>query len=159
MSHQSGGSNGAAKVLPRMQLHQGELLKIGGAHDPLSARLVERAGFPAVWLSGFCASAAYLGMPDANLLTMSESTQLAARVATSVGVPVLGVMLSVTTPVKPVATLPKVSCAMTTGWFPKAVPAREVFGETLKIRSVAALVILNGVLVVLVSVLLLAIKV
>src|SRR6185369_9125807 len=78
-----------AAVAPRLRLQPGRLLKVGGAHDPLSARLVERAGFPAVWLSGFCMSASYLGMPDVNLLSMSESTDIARRVAGSVNIPVI----------------------------------------------------------------------
>ena len=78
-----------APIAPRLKLDPDRLLKVGGAHDPLSARLVERAGFPAVWLSGFCVSASYLGMPDSNLLTMSESTDVARRVAAAVTIPVI----------------------------------------------------------------------
>lgn len=87
MSASTDGSTAPAS--PRIRLHPEKLLKIGGAHDPLSARLVERAGFPAVWLSGFCMSATYLGMPDVNLLSMSESTDVARRVAGSVRIPVI----------------------------------------------------------------------
>ena len=39
------------------------------AHDGLSARLIERAGFPFMFMSGFCVSASQLGMPDAGLMS------------------------------------------------------------------------------------------
>ena len=89
MSGKTEQSLTAVHVAPRIKLNPSQLLKIGGAHDPLSARLVERAGFPAVWLSGFCVSATYLGMPDVNLLSMSESADVARRVAASVNIPVI----------------------------------------------------------------------
>lgn len=79
----------AAPGTSRLTLTPGRLLKVGGAHDALSARLVERAGFPAIWLSGFCVSSTFLGMPDVNLLTMSESTDVARRVCTAVNTPVI----------------------------------------------------------------------
>ena len=43
-----------------------------GAHNGLSARLAERAGFDALWASGFEISASH-AVPDANILTMSEN--------------------------------------------------------------------------------------
>ena len=39
------------------------------AHDALSASLIERAGFKAGFMSGFCVSAARLAMPDAGLIS------------------------------------------------------------------------------------------
>ena len=41
-------------------------------HDGLSARLIERAGFPFAFMSGFCVSAARLGAPDAGLISFAE---------------------------------------------------------------------------------------
>lgn len=40
--------------------------------DGLSARMIEAAGFPAAFMSGFCASGARLGAPDAGLLSYGE---------------------------------------------------------------------------------------
>src|SRR5580765_7410239 len=51
-----------------------------GAHDALSAKLAEEAGFDAVWASGFCISAAS-AMPDANILTMSETLDAVRRMS------------------------------------------------------------------------------
>ena len=49
-----------------------------GAFDPLAARLVEEAGFAAVYMTGFGTSAALLGRPDVGLLTMTEMAGNAA---------------------------------------------------------------------------------
>lgn len=43
------------------------------AHDGLSARLIERAGFKFMFMSGFCVSASQLGMPDAGLMSCATS--------------------------------------------------------------------------------------
>jgi len=60
-----------------------------GAYDALSARLVERAGFPAVYLTGFGASASLLGRPDVGLLSFAEMAGHARRLVQAVGVPVI----------------------------------------------------------------------
>jgi len=73
----------------RLQLEPGKFLRIGGAHDALSAVLLEQAGFPAVWVSGFGVSAAQFAMPDLNLVTMTESVEATRRIAESVNVPVI----------------------------------------------------------------------
>ncbi|MCX4807853.1 isocitrate lyase/phosphoenolpyruvate mutase family protein [Streptomyces sp. NBC_01214] len=59
----------------RERLASGRLLRIPGAINPYSARLVQEAGFDAVYLSG-AVLAADLGLPDIGLTT---STELAAR--------------------------------------------------------------------------------
>ena len=43
-----------------------------GAYDPLSARLVEQAGFPAVYITGAGVAINRLGVPDIGLTTMTE---------------------------------------------------------------------------------------
>ena len=60
-----------------------------GAYDALSARLVEQAGFEAVYMTGFGTSASLLGRPDIGLLTMSEMVDNARRIVGAVGVPVI----------------------------------------------------------------------
>ena len=49
----------------------GRLASVMSAHNPLSARLAELAGFDGVWASGFELSAAY-GLPDASLLSFTQ---------------------------------------------------------------------------------------
>src|SRR6478672_9941682 len=57
-----------------------ELIVAPGAYDCLSARLIEAAGFPAVYMTGFGTAAAYLGRPDVGLLGMSEMVDNARRI-------------------------------------------------------------------------------
>ena len=59
-----------------------------GAHNGLSARLVEEAGFHAVWASGFEISASH-AVPDANILTMSEALAAARGIHEACGLPVI----------------------------------------------------------------------
>ncbi len=74
----------------RSLLHNQEgVILVGGAHDAISARLIERAGYDAIWTSGFGISTAYLGMVDAGLLTLTEHAQIARNIATVVSLPVL----------------------------------------------------------------------
>jgi 2-methylisocitrate lyase-like PEP mutase family enzyme len=59
-----------------------------GAYDCLTARIVQDAGYPAVYMTG-AGTAASLGYPDYGLLTMSEMAGNAARIAATVTVPVI----------------------------------------------------------------------
>lgn len=59
-----------------------------GAYDCITARVIERAGFPAVYMSGG-SSAACLGFPDYGLVTMTEMVDNAGRIAASVKLPVI----------------------------------------------------------------------
>jgi 2-methylisocitrate lyase-like PEP mutase family enzyme len=65
-----------------------ELVVAPGAYDALSARLVEQAGFPAVYMTG-AGTAAALGYPDYGLLTMTEMAENLGRIARAVGIPVI----------------------------------------------------------------------
>ena len=73
----------------RALLDSGQTIVAPGAFDPLSARLVEEAGFPAVYMTGFGTSAALIGRPDVGLLTMTEMAGNAGRIAASVDIPVI----------------------------------------------------------------------
>src|SRR6266568_559680 len=74
----------------RALLDSGQMIVAPGAFDPLSARLVEEAGFPAVYMTGFGTSAALIGRPpDVGLLTMTEMAGNAGRIAACVDVPVI----------------------------------------------------------------------
>ena len=78
---------GAARL--RALLDSGETIVAPGAFDPLSARLVEETGFPAVYMTGFGTSAALIGRPDVGLLTMTEMAGNAGRIAACVDIPVI----------------------------------------------------------------------
>jgi 2,3-dimethylmalate lyase len=60
-----------------------------GCYDPLGARLIEEAGFPAVYMTGFGTAAGRLGRPDVGLLTLPEMVDNARRIVQAVGVPVI----------------------------------------------------------------------
>jgi 2-methylisocitrate lyase-like PEP mutase family enzyme len=60
-----------------------------GAFNALFARLIEEAGFDAVYLSGAGVANALLGRPDLGLVTMSEMVMVAERICDVVGVPVI----------------------------------------------------------------------
>lgn len=60
-----------------------------GAYDALSARLIEAAGFPCVYMTGFGTAASMLGRPDIGLVTGTEMVDNARRIVGAVGVPVV----------------------------------------------------------------------
>lgn len=64
---------------------------VPGAYDTLTARLVQLAGFDAVYLTGGGFSRAS-GYPDVGLLTMTEITQWVARTVEAVEIPVIADM-------------------------------------------------------------------
>lgn len=72
----------------RALLHADQPIVLAGAHDALSARLVEEAGFEAVWASGFEISASR-GVPDASLLTMTDMLEAARHMDAAVAVPIV----------------------------------------------------------------------
>jgi 2-methylisocitrate lyase-like PEP mutase family enzyme len=78
---------GAARL--RALLDSGQTIVAPGAFDPLAARLVEEAGFPAVYMTGFGTSAALIGRPDVGLLTMTEMADNAGRITACVDIPVI----------------------------------------------------------------------
>jgi len=49
-----------------------EILVLPGAHDPLSAKMIEQVGFKALVLGGYSATASRLGKPDISYLSMHE---------------------------------------------------------------------------------------
>ena len=76
-------------ALLRSLLRRPGLVPMVGAHDALSARLIEAAGFPLVWSSSFAVSAAQRAMPDVNLLTMTENLETARYINDAVSIPVI----------------------------------------------------------------------
>jgi len=62
---------------------------VPGCYDAMSAKVLERAGFPAVYMTGYGTSLALLGLPDAGLATMSEMHLNARYIANAVRVPVI----------------------------------------------------------------------
>src|SRR6185503_12021299 len=64
-------------------------IRVVGAPNALAARLIERSGCEAVYLSGAVLSAGVLGLPDVGLFTLSELAQHTAYLSRSVNLPVI----------------------------------------------------------------------
>ena len=64
-----------------------EILIMPGAHDALTARIIQQAGFKAVTMGGYSASATLLGQPDVSLLSFTEMADCYRRVAALVDIP------------------------------------------------------------------------
>ncbi|WP_329404235.1 isocitrate lyase/PEP mutase family protein [Streptomyces melanogenes] len=73
----------------RTLLEGREIVLAPGAPDSITARLVEAAGFPAVYMTGFGATASRLGMPDIGLLSQTEMTEHARNMTRAVAIPVI----------------------------------------------------------------------
>jgi methylisocitrate lyase len=72
----------------RSLMESREITMIPGVADALGAKLAVSAGFKAVFLSGYAASATLLGAPDVGLLTMTEMAECARRIVGAVEIPV-----------------------------------------------------------------------
>src|SRR3954454_23455753 len=73
----------------RELLAAGEPVVAPGAYDALSARLIEQAGFAAVYMTGFAAAASLLGRADSRVLSFAEMGAHARRLVQAVDVPVI----------------------------------------------------------------------
>ena len=73
----------------RQILKSGRTIWTAGAYDALSALLIERAGFDAVFTTGFGVSASHLGQPDVELYTMTENLGVVRNIASAVKKPVI----------------------------------------------------------------------
>ncbi len=76
----------------RRQITSRQTIWAAGAYDVLSARIIEEAGFDAVFTSGFGISASLLGQPDSGLYTMAENVAVVRNVAKAVSKPVIADM-------------------------------------------------------------------
>jgi methylisocitrate lyase len=78
----------AKRVAFRAALASGELQRVPGAFNPLSARLIERHGFDGVYISGAVLSAD-LGLPDIGLTTLTEVAGRSHQIARMTNLPAL----------------------------------------------------------------------
>ena len=62
---------------------------IPGVFNALTAKIAERLGYPAVYLSGGALSAGWAGVPDIGLLTLTEFTEQVAVLARATSLPLL----------------------------------------------------------------------
>jgi 2,3-dimethylmalate lyase len=64
-------------------------IELPGCYDVLSAMILERAGFPAVFMSGYGVAASFLGNPDIGLTSLVETSLLAKNISRSIRVPLV----------------------------------------------------------------------
>jgi 2-methylisocitrate lyase-like PEP mutase family enzyme len=79
----------AVRTTLRQLVNRKNGLVVPGAYDGISARLVERTGFPAVYMSGYGTSASRLGLPDLGYAGLAEMADHARNLATAVGIPLI----------------------------------------------------------------------
>jgi 2-methylisocitrate lyase-like PEP mutase family enzyme len=70
-------------------LAENPIIQVPGAYDVMSARLIEQAGCPVVYLSGLANEASDLGYPDLGFATASEVIRRASTIARAVEAPVM----------------------------------------------------------------------
>ena len=73
----------------RQLISQPILLLPPGAYDAWSARLIEKAGFPVVYMTGYGVSASAIGQPDIGLLTMTEMVNVARNMVNAINIPLI----------------------------------------------------------------------
>lgn len=73
----------------RKRLSEKEILIAPGAYDALTAKIIEKTGFDAVYMTGYGTSASMLGRPDVGLLTMSEMVRRAANIVETINIPLI----------------------------------------------------------------------
>jgi len=90
-SEQRGSVNAADEKRARLRagLHAERPVVAVGAHDALTAQLVESYGFDAVWISGFGVATMAHALPDLNLTTMTETLDAAVKADRATELPVV----------------------------------------------------------------------
>ncbi|QQS10604.1 MAG: isocitrate lyase/PEP mutase family protein [Rhodospirillales bacterium] len=73
------GSEKAAAL--RERLRRGEFVQAPGVYDGISARIADRMGFPALYMTGYGVTASALGLPDAGLASYRDMVERAAMIA------------------------------------------------------------------------------
>src|SRR5258708_20046077 len=81
-------SNVKARAL-RERLAKGEFILAPGIYDGISARVADKMGFPALYMTGYGATASMLGLPDAGLATYSDMVGRAEMICSVVETPLI----------------------------------------------------------------------
>ena len=72
----------------RKKFEGNSIIKVGGAFDVMSAKLVENSGFDAIWSGSFAISATH-ALPDASILTMTEFFDAASSMSSACEIPII----------------------------------------------------------------------
>ena len=79
--------NDGADIL-HSKFKQNKILRVAGAFDAMSAKLVETNNFDAIWAGSFAISATH-ALPDASILTMTEFLSVASNMTDACSIPVI----------------------------------------------------------------------
>lgn len=79
---------GKGKII-KEYINKKKILVAPGAFNSISAKMVEQAGFPAVYMTGYGAAANLLGGPDVGLLSMSEMVRHLKYMSEAVNIPII----------------------------------------------------------------------
>ncbi len=74
----------------RSLLEGNEFIRMPCCFDALSAKLIEQAGYPLSFMSGFAVSASRLGLPDTGLISYGEMQAQGQTICTAVNLPIIG---------------------------------------------------------------------
>src|SRR6185312_16242834 len=80
--------NAKARAL-REKLAKGEFILAPGIYDGISARVADRMGFAALYMTGYGATASMLGLPDAGLATYSDMVGRAEMICSVIDTPLI----------------------------------------------------------------------
>lgn len=70
-------------------LHAKEIVVAPGAHDVMTAKIIEKVGFDMAYMTGYGTAASTLGKPDIGLLCMSEMLDRARKLASATNIPIV----------------------------------------------------------------------
>jgi len=73
----------------RKAIMERRAVAVPGCHDALSAKVIEKAGFEAIQISGYGLAGSYLGKPDVGLVRMKDVLDLSWNIAQAVKIPVM----------------------------------------------------------------------
>ncbi len=73
----------------REMINSGELIMAPGAYDVWSALIIQKAGFPAVYMTGYGVSASMIGKPDIGLMSFAEVSTMARSMAMVLDIPLI----------------------------------------------------------------------
>ena len=73
----------------REMMKQGKTIVIPGCYNAVSGKILDKIGFPAIYMTGYGTSLSLTGMPDCGLATMTEMHLNARYISNAVSVPVI----------------------------------------------------------------------
>ena len=70
-------------------VRSGEFVIAPGVYDGISARLADRLGFPAIYMTGYGTVASHLGLPDAGLASYTDMVGRVGQIASGTKTPLI----------------------------------------------------------------------